>query len=107
MEINTYRPALTEEKPNHTLHPESLLVKIAEMERSFHLKERAHEAETAKLKREIRELKRDNEALLDMLAQVMLDNNPTLVIREENFGHPHEFRFDRNIAGEPLLVVIR
>ena len=107
MEIKTYRINPSETKPDHTRHPESLLVKIAEMERSFCLKERAHEAETAKLKHDIRELERDNAALLDLLAQVMLDNNPTLVIREENFGHPHEFRFDRNLAGEPLLVVIR
>lgn len=107
MEIKTYCINPPETKPDHTRHPESLLVKIAEMERSFRLKERAHEAETAKLKHDIRELERDNAALLDLLAQVMLDNNPTLVIREENFGHPHEFRFDRNIAGEPLLVVIR
>lgn len=94
-------------KPDHTRSPEALLIKIAEMEHSFRLKERAHEAETAKLKHDIRELERDNAALLDLLAQVMLNNSPSLVIREENFGHEHEFRFDRNLAGEPLLIVVR
>ena len=94
-------------KPDHTRNPETLLIKIAEMEHSFRLKERAHEAETAKLKHDIRELERDNAALLDLLAQVMLNNSPSLVIREENFGHEHEFRFDRNLAGEPLLIVVR
>ena len=94
-------------KPDHTRNPEALLIKIAEMERSFRMKERAHEAETAKLKHDIRELERDNAALLDLLAQVMLDNSPALVLREDNFGKPHEFRLGYNLAGEPLLIVVR
>lgn len=104
MEINTYRPALTEEKPNHTLHPESLLVKIAEMERSFHLKERAYKTKISQLQQENAELERDFMELLSVLGEVMKDS-PAVVIPETTNRIPR-FREDRNLSGRKMLIYI-
>lgn len=94
-------------KIDHTRNPETLLIKIMSMEHAAERRERAHEVETAKLRHDIRELERDNAALLDLLAQVMLDTSPALVLREDNFGKRHEFKLGYNLAGEPLLIVVR
>jgi broad-specificity NMP kinase len=84
-----------------------LLVKIMEMKRAQELRERQHEADVAKLNHRIRELEHDNSILLDLLAQVMKENSPAVVLREENFGKKHQFRIDENVGGEPLLIIIR
>ena len=83
-----------------------LIIKIMEMTRAAELKDRQHESNIAKLNHRIRELEHDNSILLDLLAQVMKDNAPAVVLREENFGKRHQFRIDENVGGEPLLIII-
>ena len=84
-----------------------LLVKIMEMTRASELRERQHQVEVSKLNQRIADLEHDNRVLLDLLAQVMKDNSPSVVIREENFGRKHEFKMGENMAGEPVLIIIR
>ena len=84
-----------------------LLVKIMEMKRAQELRERQHEGEVAKLNRRIKELEHDNSILLDLLAQVMKEISPSVVIREENFGRKHEFKMGKNMADEHVLIIIR
>ena len=94
----------TPNKPDHTKNPNEMLTKIAEMERTFHLKERAYEAKIAQLQQENSELEHDFMELLAVLGEVMKDS-PAVVIPETTSRIPR-FREDRNLSGRKMLIYI-
>ena len=104
MEINTYCINPPETKTDHTRRPEFLLIKIAEMERSFRLKERAYETKIEQLQKENSELEHDFMELLAVLGEVMKDS-PAVVIPETTNRLPR-FREDRNLSGKKMLIYI-
>lgn len=82
-----------------------LLIKIMEMTRSQELRERQHEAEISALNQRILDLEEDNHTLLQLLAYVMRNNAPSVVVREDELNKPYQFCSGTNLAGEPTLTV--
>lgn len=82
-----------------------LLIRIMEMTRSQELRERQHEAEISVLNQRIADLEDDNRTLLQLLAYVMRNNAPSIVVREDELNKPYQFRSGTNMAGEPTLAV--
>ena len=81
------------------------IVKIAEMTRAAKLKENHYEAEISSLNQRIADLEEDNRTLLQLLAYVMRNNAPSVVVREDELKRPFQFHSGTNMAGEPTLAV--
>lgn len=82
-----------------------LLVKIMEMKRAQELRERHHEAEISALNERIANLEENNRTLLQLLAYVMNNNAPSIVVREEEINQRYKFYSGKNLAGEDILTV--